>query len=580
MYLQASCRPSLSTAGEIIWGYHRIMTLPLVLEQTIEQHAARLGPASSLSVFAEELRGWFNVEFSLWDGTTGELLHAAEGQPRGDESLLSELVRTVAKRPAPQFLGDEDCVVLLALPLESDDRRGYVAVAPFVTRHVDGDEDLSGPARLLQLDEPSAARWISEQTPWPTVALERLGSAVLQRLATNCKVKQLEHEIDEVSLHLSSTYEEISLLYALTQNLRLSSSDEELGTLALNWLIQCLPAKGIAIQYLPVEDDGDATYQTRTEPTLLTSGTCPLDGEQFTQLIAALNLTAESRPLVANHNVTLSETWSFPEVQQLIVVPLTEGEHIFGWLAAVNHAAGEEFGTVEASLLSSVAAILGIHSGNRELVRQQAEFLASVVRALTSAIDAKDPYTCGHSDRVARVAVRLAEELFAGEADAEEVLDTLYMAGLLHDIGKIGIDDQVLRKPGKLTESEFEHIKLHPELGHRILADLKQLAPVLPVVLHHHEQWDGGGYPHKLAGEQIPLLARIVAVADSYDAMTSDRPYRKGMPLAKVEDIFRNGQGKQWDARVIDAYFAARDDIQDISRRERANLTLDVQQWT
>jgi HD-GYP domain-containing protein (c-di-GMP phosphodiesterase class II) len=160
------------------------------------------------------------------------------------------------------------------------------------------------------------------------------------------------------------------------------------------------------------------------------------------------------------------------------------------------------------------------------------------------------------------------------------MLHTIYMAGLLHDIGKIGIDDAVLRKPGKLTEAEFDHIKQHPELGYRILADMHELADVLPAVLHHHEQWDGKGYPFKLAGEQIPLIARILAVADAYDAMSSDRPYRRGMPLERVEELFQLGSFQQWDGEVIKAYFTANADIKKIAQEERANLTLDVQQWT
>jgi HD-GYP domain-containing protein (c-di-GMP phosphodiesterase class II) len=138
----------------------------------------------------------------------------------------------------------------------------------------------------------------------------------------------------------------------------------------------------------------------------------------------------------------------------------------------------------------------------------------------------------------------------------------------------------VLRKVDRLTEEEMEHIKQHPELGYRILADIKQLADVLPAVLHHHEQWDGRGYPFKLSGDQIPLIARIVAVADAYDAMTSDRPYRRGMDVERVEEMFRRGANQQWDGNVINAYFAARDDIRRISREIRANLTLDVEQWT
>jgi putative nucleotidyltransferase with HDIG domain len=186
-----------------------------------------------------------------------------------------------------------------------------------------------------------------------------------------------------------------------------------------------------------------------------------------------------------------------------------------------------------------------------------------MVRALTSAIDAKDPYTCGHSERVAKNAVRLATEL---GCDAQSV-DTIYLAGLLHDIGKIGIDDQVLRKPGKLTEAEYEHIKLHTRIGHRILNDIPRLDDVLPIVLHHHEQWNGQGYPDKLAGEKIPVLARIMAVADSFDAMSSDRPYRRGMPDEKLDAIFREGAGQQWDARVIEAFFRIRDEMRAIADR-------------
>jgi HD-GYP domain-containing protein (c-di-GMP phosphodiesterase class II) len=153
------------------------------------------------------------------------------------------------------------------------------------------------------------------------------------------------------------------------------------------------------------------------------------------------------------------------------------------------------------------------------------------------------------------------------------------MAGLLHDVGKIGIDDAVLRKPDKLTEAEFNHVKEHPGLGYRILADIAQLSAVLPAVLHHHEQWDGRGYPMKLIADQIPLIARIVAVADAFDAMSSDRPYRKGMPIEQVDEIFRRGAGQQWDPEVIAVYFRVHDEILEMAREERANLTLDVEQW-
>jgi HD-GYP domain-containing protein (c-di-GMP phosphodiesterase class II) len=271
----------------------------------------------------------------------------------------------------------------------------------------------------------------------------------------------------------------------------------------------------------------------------------------------------DGQPLVINHLEPGRLAWC-SQIRQLILLPIGEGPRVFGYLAAFNHAEGCEFGTSEADLLGSVAAILGIHSSNAELYRQQAELLAGIVRALTSAIDAKDPYTCGHSDRVARVAVRLAEELGA----SRDTIETIYLAGLLHDVGKIGIDDNVLRKPGKLTPEEFKHIQLHVRIGYNILVDLKQLDKVLPVVLHHHESWDGSGYPDGLAGEQIPALARIVAVADAFDAMQSDRPYRKGMPEEKLDEIIRCGAGTQWDAQVVEAFFRCRDDIRAIAHDE------------
>jgi HD-GYP domain-containing protein (c-di-GMP phosphodiesterase class II) len=128
----------------------------------------------------------------------------------------------------------------------------------------------------------------------------------------------------------------------------------------------------------------------------------------------------------------------------------------------------------------------------------------------------------------------------------------------LHDIGKVGVDDRILRKETRLDDDEFEQIKKHPEIGCRILAGLSNLEHILPGVRHHHESFDGCGYPDQLKGEEIPLMARVLAVADSYDAMGSDRPYRAGMPLEKIESIFSENKGPQWDPRVLNAYFAAR----------------------
>jgi len=524
----------------------------------------------------EELRGWFDAQCSVFDGATGQLICQGADAPRDRAQTFEELVRAVSDRSTCEFLADEDPVLVFAFPFQRHKDHPLVAAAAFVTRPVDDTEDLSAAARLLGRSERDTKDWIDRQTVWPAAALLRLGDALLAKWAGDARIEDLQHEVDKVSDNLSSTYEEISLLYGLTQNLRISASEEELGHLALDWLLEVVPAEGVAIHNAHRRNADDRSGEGQNSATLLTAGACPIDGDVFQRLIESLDPDARHRPLVANVNVTGQDSWQFPQIREVIATPLVEGENVFGWLAAFNHTENAEFGTVEASLLGSVGAILGIHSGNTELYRQQAGLTTGVVQALTSAIDAKDPYTCGHSDRVARIAVRLAQEL---DYDAED-LQTVYMAGLLHDIGKIGIDDNVLRKPGRLNDAEFQHIKLHPGLGHKILKDLAHLADVLPTVLHHHEQWDGSGYPSRLAGEDIPLTARICAVADAYDAMTSDRPYRQGMPVEKVEAIFRNGSGSQWDARVIDAYFDVKEDILEVCRRERASLDLNVQQWT
>jgi len=542
-------------------------------------HFTAAGPSEAecteqLARLSGVLRESFDAAFTLWHADSGELAHASVQQPGCNDPLRGQLARAL-HGDAPEFLADEDCVLVLGIPFALRHGESVVATAAFVTRQLRTGERPGTAAGLLTADDQSAIEWIERQTLWTPDMLIRLAKAVQARVAAESRSQQLEHEVEKVSDNLASTYEEICLLHSLTQNLRLRSDDESLCRLVLGCVLDCVPAHAAAIQLLPVAKEGQITYKARTHSLLFGAGECPINNAEFSRLIEALELVPSGGPRVANRRFTAADGWPFPDVRQLVIVPMSEGDRVFGWLAIFNHTDDREFGTVEASLLNSIGSMLGIHSSNRDLYRMQSEFLASVVRAFTSAIDAKDPYTCGHSDRVARVAVRLAKEL---DCDAE-LLHTLYMAGLLHDVGKIGIDDAVLRKPDKLTKAEFEHIKEHPELGYRILADIAQLNAVLPAVLHHHEQWDGRGYPMKLIADQIPLIARIVAVADAFDAMSSDRPYRKGMSIEKVNEIFQKGAAQQWDPEVIGAYFSAYDDIVEIARHERANLTLDVEQW-
>jgi putative nucleotidyltransferase with HDIG domain len=180
------------------------------------------------------------------------------------------------------------------------------------------------------------------------------------------------------------------------------------------------------------------------------------------------------------------------------------------------------------------------------------ESALEAVESLNATVDAKDPYTAGHSQRVQRIAVALGEELGLDR----ERLDALRFAGLFHDIGKLGVPDAILTKPARLTELEFEIVKRHPEDGARIVARLHRLEKAVPAVLHHHERWDGGGYPHGLRGEEIPLEAAIVGLADAIDAMTTDRPYSSARSLDDATEEVVRHRGTQFAPAVVDAYVA------------------------
>lgn len=176
-------------------------------------------------------------------------------------------------------------------------------------------------------------------------------------------------------------------------------------------------------------------------------------------------------------------------------------------------------------------------------------FFHDIIECLVAALEAKDSYTKGHSIRVGDMAYDIAKKINL----KNDELKNIHIAGHLHDIGKIGIPEYILNKKSKLNSYEWNQIKLHPQVGYNILMKSDKLTKIASMVLYHHERWDGGGYPQKLVGNEIPLGARIIAICDTIDAMTSNRPYRNSYSWAKCrEEIFYNG-GKQFDLKLVDA---------------------------
>jgi len=212
---------------------------------------------------------------------------------------------------------------------------------------------------------------------------------------------------------------------------------------------------------------------------------------------------------------------------------------------------------VEVSILGILLFFLPLLLARRsfELYTKMRKMYLETIRTLAAAIDAKDPYTQGHSERVAQMAVALAQELNLSDKDIENIEYT----ALLHDIGKIGIDDRILGKKGSLTNEEFDKIKEHPIVGAKIIEPIDFLKNSYQAIYHHHERYNGNGYPDGLKSENIPILARIIAVADTYDAMGSDRPYRKKLSQDKIMKELTEQSGKQFDPEVVKALISVLD---------------------
>jgi HD-GYP domain-containing protein (c-di-GMP phosphodiesterase class II) len=202
-----------------------------------------------------------------------------------------------------------------------------------------------------------------------------------------------------------------------------------------------------------------------------------------------------------------------------------------------------------------------------QLLRKQRDLFLDTITILAQAVELRDEYTGGHTFRVSAYSILLAEQLQMAPGD----IDLIRIGTPLHDIGKIGIDDAILRKPDRLTPEEFEAMKLHTVKGAEIIDTIPDLKPIKPIVRHHHERWDGKGYPDALSGEQISPLARVVALADAFDAMTSDRPYRKGMAPAVAFTEIEKQAGRQFDPTFAGAFLAIRDGI---LREMQAQATL------
>lgn len=233
-----------------------------------------------------------------------------------------------------------------------------------------------------------------------------------------------------------------------------------------------------------------------------------------------------------------------------ISIPIFIKGELYGILSLGNKLSGEIYNREDVNLLQTLSDEAGIAIENARLYGDLKRTYFETVQALAQAIEASDKYTRGHSDRVTHIAIEIAKYLKLSRAD----IDTLKYACILHDVGKIGILKEVLNKPGQLTPEEFEQIKMHPALGEEIISPVAFLENIKPIIRHHHERYDGNGYPDHIKSDHIPFLSRIIAVADTYDAMTSRRPYRPALREDVALAEIRKCSGTQFDPEVVKAF--------------------------
>jgi len=237
----------------------------------------------------------------------------------------------------------------------------------------------------------------------------------------------------------------------------------------------------------------------------------------------------------------------------VICVPVKVKEKTIGVLEAINKLDRGTFTEEDLTLFQSLADQVAVALDNARLMAEIEELFFQTASSLADAIEKRDPYTGGHTRRVTEYSLAIGTKL---DLDPTE-MRWLKLAAVLHDIGKIGVEDQILRKPDKLDDEEYNQMKQHTLMGAEIIAHIKQLHEIIPGLKYHHEKIDGKGYPEGLVEENIPLIAKIVAVADTFDAMTSDRPYRKALSTEEAFEELRRCSGTQFDKALVDAFIKA-----------------------
>ncbi len=368
------------------------------------------------------------------------------------------------------------------------------------------------------------------------------------------EVSAKEVALDSLTEELARRYEDLTLVYELASYMEIS---EGVG----------FPVDAIletAVDHLDIDVLIVFSAITKRRKMYCASGSADRLGRAERTALYRLESHArtavfdEGEHLVMN-NLREDKRFSYISCicSHALCVPVHVSEEEVGAITVVRGRGKERFFMGDVKLISALAKQVAIVTRNARLFREVRSLFLNLVKSLISIVEAKHKYTKGHSERVHIISCFLGKQLGLRK-NAREVL---HWASLFHDVGKISVPDAVLNKPGELTEEEFATIKQHPVVGYNVLSHIEQLNDALPGIRHHHEKLDGSGYPDGLKGNDIPLAARIIAVADVYDALTSTRSYRPAMPAEKALEIMSEGSGRHFDPRVLQVFLRKHDEI-------------------
>ncbi len=447
---------------------------------------------------------------------------------------------------------------VIGLPARRDSRRrrsvNYDLAIVLSSEFLDA-EQLAPMCQSAQLDFSLCRQMLTALPLARRDEITRLAALVRLTHEDDARRRADGEAMENVGQQLAESYEEINLLYSIIQSMTLEEQPQQFLQFVCGELLATMPYTWIGIVLKRPSDDAARQSRFRNLAERLIVAGEP--GKPVDLVRAAALKTLEranpDSPMVLEPGFNPEHAPFAALGHNALVQPVKQHGDVVGVLiAGEKRGADLAVSSVDMKLVNATATHVSIFLENATLYDNLNAMFIGTLEALTASIDAKDRYTCGHSQRVAHLTRALAAAL----GHDEVTLKRMHIAGLVHDVGKIGVPESVLLKPGRLTNEEFAWIRLHPEIGYRILKDIPQLRDVLPGVLHHHERWDGSGYPHGLAREEIPLIARLIALADSFDAMSSSRTYRKAMSRSTVLEEIRRNAGTQFDPDLVPAFLA------------------------